>query len=202
MSRTRSPEIQKRNDAIFAAWQRGASLASLAVRYGISRQVVGRVVASYHPEEDEDNDRSLYRGYLWRLFDEVKDIADSPGWKMSPNGSPASGPDGEPAEDVMVKLEAAKLQLSVLESLRKLDARDRQQAKQIQVQFSVAQQQAMADIEQKRREMEEMARRAVPPVVQGEIEKPPDDPAVLRGVVFLVAFFEVGAYEASLLTRW
>ena len=151
MSRTRSPEIQKRNDAIFAQWQRGASLASLAAKYSISRQVVGRIVASYHPEEAEDDDRSLYRGYLWRLFDEIRDVYDTPGYKMSPTGRPAEGPDGEPAEDVMVKLEAAKLQLSVLESLRKLDARDRQQAKQLHVQFDIAQQAMMRDIEERRK---------------------------------------------------
>ena len=46
---------------------------ALGEQYGISRQVVGRIVAERHPEEDEDLDRSVYRGYLWRLFDEVKD---------------------------------------------------------------------------------------------------------------------------------
>ena len=75
----------------------GSPLRALGAQYGISRQVVGRIVAERHPEEDEDLDRSLFRGYLWRLFDEVKDLYVSPGFKMSPNGSPAKGPDGEPA---------------------------------------------------------------------------------------------------------
>lgn len=169
MARTRSPEIQKRNDAMFAQWQRGASLASLAAKYGISRQVVGRVVASYHPEEGEDSDRSLYRGYLWRLFDEVREVYASPGWKMAPTGQAANGPDGEPAEDVMAKLEAAKLQLQVLESLRKLDARDKVQPKIMTVQFDVAHQAMAQDLARRRAEMEELAKRAVPPVVRGEV---------------------------------
>lgn len=170
MARTRSPEVAKRNEEIFALWQRGASLASLGARYGISRQVVGRVVASFHPEDDEDTDRSVYRGYLWRLFDEVRDVYANPGFKMSPTGRPAVGPDDEPAEDVMCKLEAAKLQLAVLESLRKLDARDRVQPKVMTVQFDVAHQAMQADLEAKRRELEE-ARRALPapPVVAGEV---------------------------------
>ena len=180
MARTRSPEIVKRNDEIFAQWQRGASLASLGAKYKISRQVVGRVVASYHPEEDEDTERSVYRGYLWRLFDEVRDVYDSPGYKMSPTGRPALGPDDEPAEDVMAKLEAAKLQLMVLESLRKLDARDRVQPKVMTVQFDLAHQQMQRDLEDKRRELEEARRSALqqPPVIKGEIEQlPPSRPS-------------------------
>ena len=127
MSRTRSPAIIKRNDQMFAEWRRGASLTSIAAQYGVSRQVVGKVVASFHPEEEEDGERALYRGYLWRLFDEVKDLYDSPGYKLSPSGGPAKGPDGEPAVDTNTQLQAAELELKILESLRKLDARDRPQ---------------------------------------------------------------------------
>jgi len=176
VARTRSPEVTKRNDEIYARWLRGATLTSLAGEYGITRQVIGRLVAERHPEEDEDLDRSVYRGYLWRLFDEVKDLYDSPGWKMSPNGGTAHGPDGEPAVDTNVKLQAAELELKVLESLRKLDARDKAQPKQLQVVHEIANSQAMADIATKRRELEELARRAgQPTVVPGEVvrELPP-----------------------------
>jgi len=142
----------------------------LAERHGISRQVVGRVIASYHPELEEDTDRSLYRGCLWRLFDEVREVYASPGYKMSPTGRPAVGPDDEPAEDVMAKIEAAKLQLQVLESLRKLDARDKVQPKVMTVQFDVARQKMAEDLAAKRAEMEDLARRAVlPPTVPGEV---------------------------------
>ena len=170
MARTKSPAVAKRNDVIFSEWRRGATLTGLAERHGISRQVVGRVIASFHPELEEDTDRSLYRGCLWRLFDEVRDVYASPGYKMSPTGRPALGPDDEPAEDVMAKLEAAKLQLMVLESLRKLDARDRVQPKVMTVQFDLAHQQMQADLEAKRRELEEARRSALqPPVVRGEV---------------------------------
>ena len=177
MSRTRSPAVTKRNDEIFAQWQRGKTLTALGEQYGISRQVVGRIVAERHPEEDEDLDRSVYRGYLWRLFDEVKNLYDSPGYKMSPNGNPANDPNGNPAEDTNVKLQAAELELKVLESLRKLDARDRPQRSLLTV--DVARQQAdaalaavAAKIDADRREMERLRRAAVIP---GEVlaELPP-----------------------------
>ena len=168
MARTRSPEIQKRNDAIYARWLRGATLTSLAAEYGITRQVVGRLVAERHPEEDEDLERATYRGYLWRLFDEVKDLYDSPGYKMSPTGRPAEDPNGDPAEDTNVKLQAAELELKVLESLRKLDARDRPQKTHIT--HEVAQQQAnsyLAEVREKlaadNREKDALRRAAVIP---------------------------------------
>lgn len=174
MARTRSLEIQKRNDAIYARWLRGATLTSLAGEYGITRQVIGRLVAERHPEEDEDLDRSAYRGYLWRLFDEVKDLYDSPGFKMAPTGRAAEGPDGEPAEDTNVKLQAAELELKILESLRKLDARDRPQQRQLTIAVDIAEQQkdtALAAVAAKReaelREMEALRRQAS--VVQGEV---------------------------------
>ena len=163
---------------IFSEWQRGKTLTALGEEYGISRQVVGRIVAERHPEEDEDLDRSVYRGYLWRLFDEVKDLYDSPGFKMSPTGRPAEDPNGDPAEDTGVKLQAAELELKVLESLRKLDARDRPQRTHVTV--DVARQQAdaalaaiTAKINADRAEMERLRRQAA--VVPGEVvrELPP-----------------------------
>ena len=179
MSRTPSPAITKRNDTIFAEWQRGATLTALGEKYGISRQVIGRVVAARNPEEDEDLDRSVYRGYLWRLFDEVKDLYDAPGWKMSPNGGAAYGPDGEPAEDTNVKLQAAELELKVLESLRKLDARDRPQKRNLTIEIPEAQRQAQAAIADaraqmelraaERRELEELRKRNG--VIPGQVER-------------------------------
>jgi len=181
VARTRSPAIQKRNDTIYAEWLRGATLTSLAAKYEISRQVVGRIVAERHPEEDEDLDRATYRGYLWRLFDEVKVLYDSPGFKFSPNGRVAEGPDGEPAEDTNVKLQAAELELKVLESLRKLDARDRPQ--KTHVTHDTAQQQASAFLAEVRakiaadnQEKERLRRQAA--AIPGEVlaELPPGAP--------------------------
>jgi hypothetical protein len=174
VARTKSPAVAKRNDVIFAEWRRGAPLTALAVKYSISRQVVGRIVASYHPELEEDTDRSLYRGYMWRLFDEVQEIGEHPGWKMSPNGSAAYGADGEPALDTNIQIQAKDLQLRIIRELRLLDGRDKQQ--QRQTPYDIARQQADAAIaairevrEAERRELEELRRQAGQPVVQGEV---------------------------------
>lgn len=174
MARPKSPAVAVRNTEIYALWRRGTSLNDLAEQFKISPQRVGQVVASYHPEEEEDSDRSLFRGYLWRLFDEVKDLYVSPGFKMSPNGNPANGPDGEPAEDTNVKLQAAELELKILESLRKLDARDRPQRSHVthelaQRQASEALAAVAAQRDAERREIEALRRNAA--VVPGEIVK-------------------------------
>ena len=130
MARTPSPVVAKRNDMIYAKWRRGTSITALAAEHGIARQVAGRIIASYHPELEEDTDRALYRGELWRLYDEIGDVFAAPGWKMAPNGRVAEGPDGEPAIDVNAKIQAGDLRLKVLTELRRLDGRDKQQQKQ------------------------------------------------------------------------
>ena len=170
MARTRNPDIVKRNQEMYSEWLRGASITSLSLKYGIARQVASRAIIALHPEGDEDEDRSLYRGHLWRLFDEVKELYDSPGFKMSPTGRPAEDPNGDPAEDTNVKLQAAELELKVLESLRKLDARDKPQQQQLKITHEVAEQQARASIDairaKRAAELEELARAGV---VRGEV---------------------------------
>ncbi len=173
MPRRKSPELAIRNEVIYAKWRSGRSLVALGEEYGRAPQVIGRIVSGFHPEGTEDDDRSLFRGYMWRLYDEVQEIAERPGWKMSPQGGAAYGPDGEPADDVMVSLQAKELQVKIIRELRLLDARDRPQPKQVQVLHELANSQAMADIAQKRAEMEELARRAgQPAVVPGEVLRP------------------------------
>ena len=93
---------------MYADWLRGQSITAVAAANGIARQVAARIIASYHPEEDEDTDRSVYRGELWRLHDEVAEIFHSPGFKMAPAGGPAHGPDGEPALDTNVQVQAGE----------------------------------------------------------------------------------------------
>ena len=185
MPRRKNPEIAVRNEVIYAKWRSGRSLVSLGEEYKRAPQVIGRIVASFHPEGDEDGERSLFRGYLWRLFDEVREVYDAPGWKMSPNGTPAMGPgpDPEPAEDVMAKIEAAKLQLQVLESLRKLDARDKAQQRQHMseqeardqmqahlagIAVAVAGERAALE-ERHRLELEAVRQSVQPPVVRGAV---------------------------------
>jgi len=175
VARTRSPAVAKRNDIIFAEWRRGATLTGLAEKHGISRQVVGRIVASFHPELEEDTDRALYRGELWRLYDEVGDVFRNPGWKMAPNGHVAEGPDGEPAFDVNAKIQAGDLRLKVLTELRRLDGRDKQVVKAMDRPTAEA---AMWEaIHAERRRLEDLAKAAAgaSKVVPGEVlaELPP-----------------------------
>lgn len=167
MPRTRNPDIVKRNDRIYAEWLGGVSLTELGVRYTLARQVVGRIVASYHPEEEEDGDRSLYRGYMWRLYDEVQHIGDNPGWKMRPDGRPAEGPEGEVALDTQVQVQAKELQLKIIRELRLLDGRDRPVRKDINWTVDVAAQASAADIAARRRELLEAG--AIPGEVVREL---------------------------------
>lgn len=157
-------------------FRRGASLADLAEEFKITPQRVGQVVAAFHPEGGEDDDRALFRGCLWRLYDEVEGILQDPGFKMSPNGGPARGPDGEPALDTNAKIQAGDLQLKVITELRRLDARDRPQQRNLSVTVDVARQQAdthlaaiAAKREEERREMEALRRKAS--VIPGEVVK-------------------------------
>ena len=173
MARTISPALAKSKDQIYAMWRRGTSITALAAEHGIARQVAGRIIASYHPELEEDTDRALYRGELWRLYDEIGDVFAAPGWKMAPNGRVAEGPDGEPAVDVNAKIQAGDLRLKVLTELRRLDGRDKQQAKQWDRPTAEA---AMWEaIHAERRRLEDLVKAAAAPVVAGEVvrELPP-----------------------------
>jgi len=176
VARPPSPVIASRNHEINSLFQQGSSIGELAGQFNLSPQRIGQVIAAQNPEEGEDYDRALYRGYLWRLFEEIRELYRNPGYKLSPSGGPARDPDGEAALDTNVRLQAGELELKIIESLRKLDARDRAQPKQLQVVHEIANSQAMADIATKRRELEELARRAgQPAVVPGEVvrELPP-----------------------------
>ncbi len=159
---------------IFADWRRGTTLTDLAAKHGIARQVVGRIVASFHPELEEDVDRALYRGEMWRLYDEMGEVFRNPGWKLTPRGDPAEGPDGEPAIDVNAKIQAGEVRLKVITELRKLDGRDKPQKSHVTV--DLAQQQAsafLAEVREKiaadNREREALRRAAVIP---GQVERP------------------------------
>lgn len=183
MAKTRDPAKQARNDVIYAEWLAGASLTDLGVRHHLARQVVTRIVQRRYPQGGEDDDRALFRGYMWRLYDEVQELAEAPGWKMSPQGGVSYGPDGEPALDTNVQVQAKELQLKIIRELRLLEGSDRQQtqrqkaeeAARAEAQAHLA---AMADaiaarnaeVEARhRRELEEARRPALPPVVPGEV---------------------------------
>src|ERR1039458_5680328 len=123
--RPRSSEISLRNDQIYAEWRAGRSLSWLADKYQRTPQQMGRIVADRHPDLEDDLDRSLHRGRLETLYEEVQSLVDNPGWKLAPNGRLAQDDDGNALYDTSAKIEALKLKLLVLESARKLDARDK-----------------------------------------------------------------------------
>jgi DNA-binding phage protein len=162
-----------RNDQVYAEWKSGKSLAWLAGKYQRTPQQCGRIVASYHPELEDDTDRALHRGRLESLYEEVQSVIEAPGWKFAPNGRLAEDEDGNPLIDTGAKIEAMKLQLMVLDSGRKLDARDKPVRKILQLDRPAAELEMLAAIAGKRREMEQLARQAG--AVRGEVirELPP-----------------------------
>lgn len=154
---------------MYALWKGGKSLVWLAEKYQRTPQQIGRIVASFHPDIEDDDDRALHRGRLEVLYEEIQSVVNAPGFKLAPNGRVAEGPDEEPLEDTGAKIEALKVKLQVLESMRRLDARDKPQAKQLQITHEIASSQAAADIARKRAEMEALARRTGQQAIPGEI---------------------------------
>ncbi len=164
---------------MYAEWRGGKSLTWLAQKYERTPQQIGRIVAAFHPDLEDDDDRALHRGRLETLYEEVQAVVDAPGVKLAPNGRPAEDADGEPLEDVGAKIEALKLKLMVLESTRKLDARDKPQKSHVT--HEMAQQQAStylaevrAKIEADNREMQALRQGAVVP---GEVIREIGPPA-------------------------
>jgi len=178
VARPKSAAVAVRNEQIYALWRSGRSLSWLAEKYQRTPQQIGRVVAAFHPDLEDDDDRALHRGRLETLYEEVQAVVDAPGWKMTANGHLACDDNDEPLVDIGAKIEALKLKLMVLESTRKLDARDKPQRSHVTV--DVARQEAdahlaavRAKIEADRREMEALRRQAA--VIPGEVlaELPP-----------------------------
>jgi hypothetical protein len=95
----------------------------------------------------------LHRGRLETLYEEVQAVVDAPGVKLTPNGRIAEDGDGNPLMDTGAKIEALKLKLLVLESARKLDARDKA-AKPPPLPPGVAEQQMWAALAVEQQKME------------------------------------------------
>jgi hypothetical protein len=79
-----------------------------------------------------------------------------------------------PIVDTSARIEALKLKLLVLESARKLDARDRPLKRDLHVQVDVATQQMQAAIAAERQRLEQLARQAQ--AVQGEVVREIEPP--------------------------
>jgi hypothetical protein len=153
VARPKSPALAVRNDQIYAEWRGGWSLTRLAEKYDRTPQQVGRIVAVYHPDLEDDTDRALHRGRLETLYEEVQAVVDAPGVKLTPNGRIAEDGDGNPLMDTGARIEALKLKLLVLESGRKLDARDKA-AKPPPLPPGVAEQQMWAALHAEQAKME------------------------------------------------
>ena len=153
MARPRSTAIAVRNDQVYALWKSGWSLARLAEKHDRTPQQIGRIIADRHPDLEDDTDRALHRGRLETLYEEVQSLVDNPGWKLAPNGRLAQDDDGNALYDTSAKIEALKLKLLVLESARKLDARDKA-AKPPPLPPGVAEQQMWAALHAEQAKME------------------------------------------------
>jgi hypothetical protein len=167
-----SPEVAARNEQIYALWHDGASLRELAEQFDRTPQMIGRILAAFHPDLDEDDDRALHRGRLESLYQDVQEIIRSPGYMCGPNGKIVRDEDNEPLVNTGARIEAARTQLAVLESMRKLDARDKPSRRVVQLEHSIAEQAALADIARRRAELEGQLR-----VIQGSAE--PVEPRAL-----------------------
>ena len=172
MARPRTLANVRRDDQIYALWIQNQDPAAVAERFAISPRRVLQIVAARNPEIEQDVDRAIHRGRLEILYEQVQDIINAPGYKLAPNGRFAQDENGDAVPDVGAKIEAAKVQLSVLESMRRLNATDKPQRSIIT--HDVAEQQKndfLARVAAKRaeevREMEELRRQAS--VIPGEV---------------------------------
>jgi len=163
-----SAEIALRNQQIYALWRDGASLKELAEQFDRTPQLIGRILAAFHPDLDDEDDRALHRGRLESLYQDVQEVIRNPGFMMAPNGRPATGPDGEPVLNTGTRIEAARTQLAVLESMRKLDGRDKPVRRIHQVEHSLAEQQAAASLAELRAQKEAEDRKRAADIARWE----------------------------------
>lgn len=163
MGRQRSGAIALRNDQIYAEWSRKPNLPEIAKKFGITPQRVGQIIAEYHPDLETEHERALLRGSLWNLSHQVQEIIDNPGVKLGPNGRPAEDFDGDALPDLTTKVEAAKVQGGIYKQIAQLVGAEKAIPKQVQVEFAVAQQAMMRDIEERRRMVQGEVVRELPP---------------------------------------
>ncbi len=174
MARPKSPAVAARDDEIYARWKTGRyTLADLGEMYGRSPQRIGQILATRHPEHEDETSRSLHRGRLEVLITEIQQVIEEPGVKLAPNGRVAEDDEGNPVVDISARIEAMKVLLVALDSARKLDGLDKPVKRVLQWERSEAEQRMWAAIELERQRMAEAGRQ--PPAVRGEVvrELPP-----------------------------
>ena len=174
MARPRSPAVAVRDDAIYSEWKRGSSLNELADKHNLTPQRIGQILAAKHPEFEDETSRALHRGRLENLIQEIQETIAAPGHKLSAAGRLVEDDKGRPIEDTSAKIEAMKVLLVALDSARKLDGLDKPVRKIYQLEQGEAERQMLAAIEARRRELQELAAKAVPGQVIREL--PPGSP--------------------------
>jgi hypothetical protein len=179
VARPRSPVIASRDDQIYALWCTGRyTLAELGEMQHppITPQRIVQILASLHPEHEDETSRALHRGRLELLIRDIQGVIEDPGVKMAPNGRVASDGDGNPVLDISAKIEAMKTMIVALKSARDLDGLDRPVKRSLTIELNVAEQQAQADIARRRQEIEgqlRIIRGSAEHVEPREIEPPP-----------------------------
>ena len=145
----------RRDDEIYARWKTGRyTLADLGEMYGRSPQRIGQILATRHPEHEDETSRSLHRGRLEVLITEIQQVIEEPGYKMAPNGRMAEDDEGNPLVDISARTEAFKVLLVALDSARKLDGLDKPVKRSLTIEVPEAQRQADAAIAAARAKME------------------------------------------------
>jgi len=165
--------VAAREREVYQLWRSGKyTLADLAERYELTAEDISGIVAARHPEQDEGVSRAVLRSRLELLSIAVQEIVESPGYKLAPNGRLAEDEDGNPLVDVGARIEAVKVQVSLIKNLAVLNG-DEKPTRSL-VTHDIAEQQkneAMARITAQReaelREIEVLRRRAA--VVPGEV---------------------------------
>lgn len=155
MPRTRSLDTIRRDEQIYAMFLQKETPPKIAQHFGISTRRVLQILAAFHPEAEEDTDRAVHRARLELLYEEVQSMLVAPGYKMAPNGRLAEDGEGNLIADIGTKAEVAKVQLQVLESMRRLDARDKPQQQNVRHTHEVAQQESAAAIAREKAEAEQ-----------------------------------------------
>ena len=134
--------------------------------YGRSPQRIGQILATRHPEHEDETSRALHRGRLELLITQIQQVIEEPGYKLTPNGHMAEDDEGNPLVDTSARTEAFKVLLTALDSARKLDGLDKPVKKIFQLERSEAEMRMWAAVEGERQRIAEAGKK---PAVPGEV---------------------------------
>ena len=177
----------ERNRRVCLLRRSGFTYSQIAQMEGVSRPRVAQIVKEYNVEIGEDEGRAEIASALEFAEQKCVELINQPGWKMRPDGRPAEGPDGEPAPDNGIAIEALKTLVLVEDKRSRLFAWDKQVKRDHQQPHDEARQAMLAALAAERVRMEERRlgaaereeleayrrRSALPPPVRGEVVREP-----------------------------